>query len=435
MTTADSLLHSPADEFHLACALLSPNARIHLDHTLNALDPDDFHDPAIAQLWAAAKTIHTRGERITKRALLTEAPTARNPGFPATKTPITKARLDQISGEPVYIDKLPHSIHTIQETAKLRRLAETLERIHNHLITTHDYSQALSTTWELLNRLDDSEQPHDAVPFSTLTDDFHKTTTEQPEPTRVIPTPWDEVNDIFAGGLHPGRSFIVAGRPGAGKSLAGANLAAHAAENGHTTLIISEEMSNHELTGRLLAAGAHAEYTEIVKHAMSDWTTTLITEYCEKHHDMPLWAIDRPHLTIEHIAAIARTMKRTHNLELLFIDYLQLLDATDKTKIREQQISHISRAIKLLSRELDCAIITAAQLNRDNTKANRKPTLADLRESGSLEQDADAVILLHHETTEHGDPTGDVTLIIDKNRFGRKAEVSLRWRAHQARIG
>lgn len=434
MNATDELLHSPADEFHLACLLLSPAGRIHLGHTLDTINPEDFYDPAIAQLWAAAQIIHTRGDRVTKRALLTEAPTARNPGFPPVKTPITKARLDQISGEPVYIDKLPTSIRTVQETAKLRRLAQTLELINTHLIDAQDYSQALSTAWELMGRLEDSELPTDAVPFAALVDDFHKTNTDE-QPTRIVPTPWDELNDIFAGGLHSGRSFVVAGRPGAGKSLAGLNIAANAAETGHPTLVISEEMSNHELTGRLLAAGAHAEYGEIVRNTMSDWTTTLVTEYCEKHRDMPLWAVDRPNLTIEHVAGIARTMRRTNGLDLLVIDYLQLLDASDKTKVREQQVAHISRTIKLLSRELGCAIITAAQLNRDNVKTSRRPTLADLRESGSLEQDADAVILLHHETTEHGDPTGDVLLIVGKNRFGPRRDITLRWRAHQARIG
>lgn len=433
MNITEDLFQSPADEFHLACLLLSPTGQVHLEGTLDALDPDDFYDPAIGQLWSAARIIHGRGDRVTKRALLTEAPTARNPGFPPIKSPVTKARLEQISGEPVYPHKLSASIHAVQEAAKMRRFAQTVERISAHLATASDYSQALSVAWELLARLDETELPTDAVNFATLADEFYKHTTETTQQT--VPTPWDELNEVFNGGLHPGRSFIVAGRPGAGKSLAGLNIAAHAAENGHTTLVISEEMSNQELTGRLMAAGAHVEYSQVARNTMDEWTTTLIKEYSEKHRHMPLWVIDRTNLTIEHVAAVARTMKRTRGLELIVVDYLQLLDATDKTKIREQQIAHISRSIKLLSRELGCVVITLAQLNRDNVRTSRRPTLADLRESGTLEQDADAVILLHHEETERGEPAGDVTLIIGKNRFGPKADIKLRWRGHQARIG
>ncbi len=424
MSNAEEYLHSPDDERHLACLLLSPTGRVYLGDALDTVDPDDFYETHYGRMWTAARTIHTNGQRVTKRSILGEV-----------DTPPIRARLEQISGEPVYITKLPASIRAVQQLAKQRRLVQTLQRGITHTVAAEDYSQALGTVWELMHRLDESDTPTEVVPFATLVDDFHKTMTSDTHVGDVIPTPWPDLNDLLSGGLHTGRSFVAAGRPGAGKSILGLGAAAHAAEQGFHTLVVSEEMSNFEVTGRLLAAGAQVEYGEITRYAMSSDTSTAILEYGDTNRDMPLYVIDRPNLTIEYVAALARIMKRTKGLDLLVIDYLQLLEATDRGKVREQQVAHISRSVKLLSRELGCAIVTLAQLNRENVRTSRKPTLADLRESGSLEQDADAVILLHHEETEDGRGTGMVTFIIAKSRFGPKADIELRWRGHQARIG
>lgn len=436
MSIAEEYLQSPADEFHLACLLLSPTARVHLGDTLDALDPDDFYDPATGQLWAAARMIHGRGDRVTKRALLAEAPTALDPGFPPVKSPLTKAKLEQISGEPVFVDKIQPGIQRIKQTARMRSLVQALERVRAYTVTAEDYSQALGVAWEELHRLDERDLPTEVVPFATLVEDFHKAMAGEAIVGQVVPTPWPELNSLFAGGLHPSRSVIIAGRPGDGKTMGALNVAQHAAEQHFPTLVVSEEMSNLEVTGRLMAAGAQVEYGEITRQDMSDYTASAVAEYGERYRDMSLWVIDKPNLTIEYIAAIARNMKRRHGLALLVIDYLQLLAASDKTKVREQQVAHISKTIHDLARELKIAIVVAAQLNRDNAKANRKPTKADLRESGSLEQDADSVILLHHELTEDGRRgTGYVHLIVAKNRQGPEGEIELRWRGHQARIG
>jgi replicative DNA helicase len=140
-------------------------------------------------------------------------------------------------------------------------------------------------------------------------------------------------------------------------------------------------------------------------------------------------------MTIERVGALARDVKRRHGLAVLVIDYVQLLESSDRRLPRQEQIAHTSRSVKRLAKELDCAVVVAAQLNRESTKTNRRPTKADLRESGSLEQDSDYVILIHHEQGEDGSPTGMVTLIVDKNRNGPRGDVVLRWRGHQARIG
>ncbi|MGH7743265.1 MAG: replicative DNA helicase [Candidatus Dormibacteria bacterium] len=432
----DDLIRSEPDEFHLACLLLAPSAVAYLGDTLADVDPTDFYDSTLTAIWGAARAIHGRGERVTRRSLMVEVGTP-PPGQvkPLVPASLVKVWLDRVGGEAVYPEKIPGSVRSVVEAAKLRRLVIAADQIKRRALLAEDYAQAYGWAAEVLGELADDEVPDEVVPFANLVDAFHKQMAGGVVVGEVVPTPWPELNELLSGGFHPGRSYVVAGRPGGGKTTMGLNAAAGVAEQGFPTLVVSQEMSSFEVTGKVLAAGGHAEYGEIVRQSMSDDTAYRIAEYGDTNREMPLWVIDKPGLSIEYVAAVARSVKRKHGLSLLFVDYIQLIEPTSRRVVREQQVAHISRSIKLLANELGCAVVTAAQLNRENIKSNRRPTLADLRESGSVEQDADAVVLLHHERGEEDLPTGMVTLILAKNRFGRTGDVDLRWRGHQARMG
>lgn len=437
MRTDETYLDSPADEFHLACLLLSPTGRAYLGDTFGKVNPEDFYNPVYGWLWGAARVIHSSGRPVTKRTLLAARESDSVPSGRSLTPAVSavQAALDQISGEPVILRKLPGSIRAVTQTAKIRRLTQALERARSHAVTAEDYSEAVSTTFELLHQLEEDDIPAEVTKFSDLVDQFHKAQAGGLEVGEVVPTPWPELDELFSGGFHPGRSFVVAGRPNAGKSIIGLNCAQVAAEQGFRTLVVSAEMSALEVAERIIAAGARVEYGEITRRSMSPYTQDGVNGYSETNREIPLWVLDKPGLTVEYVAAVARTTKRRQGLDLLVVDYVQLLEATDKRVPREQQVAHISRSMKNLARELGCAVIVLAQLNRDNTKTDRRPTIADLRESDALGQDADAVVLLHHEKTSEGKPTGMVTLIVGKNRFGCQNDVTLPWRAYQARIG
>ena len=143
---------------------------------------------------------------------------------------------------------------------------------------------------------------------------------------------------------------------------------------------------------------------------------------------MPLRIVDRADITVDYVRATCRSVKRSHGLDVVFVDYLQLLSPTDSQATRERQVAHISRSLKILSRELDCAVVTACQLNRNAANEARAPRLSDLRESGSIEQDADVVVLLHRHTE------GDIDLIVAKNRTGPLTTLTQTWAASQAAI-
>lgn len=452
MTTPGDVLSSPQDEFHLACLLLSPSGVVYLAESLEALDPEDFDDPAYSWMWAAARVIHGRGDRVTKRSLLAlrdavaprkqpgeaqAAPGLMLPGVTLTAPAAAPllARLNYVSGEPVFTSRIRASINAIRENAQRRRMVHVLDQLRSEAVTAEDYAQVLASAQLAFDRLEEGDLPVQAKPFSELVGDFAEWQAGGLVTGQVVPTPWPELNNALSGGLHPQRVFVIAGRPGEGKSICGLNCAQYAAEQGYRSLVVSQEMPSIELAGRMMASGARVEYGEITRFAMSEYTAGAVSEYCERNRDMPLSVVDQPGMTVEQVGAISRAMNRRDGLDLLVVDYLQLLKASDPRAPMEQRISHISAYLHNLARELECALMVLAQLNRGNVKAGRRPEIADLRGSGSIEQDADAVILMYHPLTDEGDPTGVVLMIIGKSRFGPKVDIELRWRGHQARIG
>ncbi len=252
---------------------------------------------------------------------------------------------------------------------------------------------------------------------------------------KVIPTPWPQLNDILAGGLHPGRSYIFAAPPGGGKSLTITNIAPHAAALGHAGAIWSVEMGRMEVTSRIMAAGADAHYGQITRRELDDRNMRRLAEYSDNARELPIWICDDANVTIGKIDRGIEQLQATDSCEWAGIDYMQILKADDPRMPREQQVATLSGAIKRMARKRNVATITACQINRNADKENRPPRLSDLRESGAIGQDADVVIALHHETEADGTPTGMVKLITLKNRTGPLTTIELPWRPHHAMLG
>jgi replicative DNA helicase len=419
MSPVEEYLRDEAGEHVLACLLTSPSGRTHLPGALESVRPEDFHDPHYGELWRIAGRLVAAGEHVTARALLADK-----------DTPAARARIAHVQGRPVIAATIGPAIRSVLDMAERRRLVQSCDRIIDAAVSADGWSELHQMATEQISALKGGT----AAPEVLSWDDIAERWWQPEDRGRVIPTPWPEVSQALAGGLRTGRTYVVAGRPGAGKSIVGLNLAAAAAEDGHPTLLFSVEMGWREIASRLMASGGRGEYGEIVRGEMGEDTHRRSREYHERTRTMPLHLVDREQVSVEYIAATARTHQRLHGLDLVVVDYMQLLAASDRSVVREQQVAHISRSLKMLARELDCAVVVMAQLNRGQGGEVRKPTLRDLRESGSIEQDADVVILLHHEVLE-GTPTGEVEVIIAKNRTGPTLDVALPWRGHQARVG
>ena len=252
-----------------------------------------------------------------------------------------------------------------------------------------------------------------------------------------VPTGFAELDDL-TNGLHPGQLIILAARPALGKSTLGLDFARSAAiKNDMPTIIFSLEMGRSEIAMRLLSAEASVPLQHMRKGTVhtNDWTTIASTR--GRINDAPLYIDDSPNMTLVEIRAKCRRLKQRHDLRLVIIDYLQLMTSGKKVESRQQEVSEFSRALKLLAKELNVPVIAISQLNRGpEQRADKKPALSDLRESGSLEQDADMVILLHRESAyEAENPSaGTADFIVAKHRNGPTRTITVGFHGHFSRF-
>lgn len=252
-----------------------------------------------------------------------------------------------------------------------------------------------------------------------------------------IPTGFSELDQI-TNGLHPGQMIIVAARPAIGKSTLGLDFARSCSiKHGMTSVIFSLEMSKSEITMRLLSAEAKVPLHHMRSGHMSDDDWARLARRMGEVADAPLYIDDSPNLTMMEIRAKARRLKQRHDLRLIVVDYMQLLTSARRVESRQQEVSEFSRSLKLLAKELEVPVVTISQLNRGPEQRNdKKPMLADLRESGSLEQDADMVILLYREDAfEKESPrAGEADLILAKHRNGPTGTVTVAFQGHYSRF-
>jgi replicative DNA helicase len=204
-----------------------------------------------------------------------------------------------------------------------------------------------------------------------------------------------------------------------------------------TSVIFSLEMSKTEITMRLLSAEAQIRLSQMRAGTMSEQDWQKIVRRMSEISDAPLFIDDSPNMTMMEIRAKARRLKQRNNLKLIVLDYLQLMSSGKKVESRQQEVSEFSRQMKLLAKELEVPVIAISQLNRGpEQRTDKRPMLSDLRESGSLEQDADMVILVHRpDAFEADDPrAGEADLIIAKHRNGPTATISVAHQLHYSRF-
>jgi len=207
--------------------------------------------------------------------------------------------------------------------------------------------------------------------------------------------------------------------------------------HGLTSVIFSLEMSRNEITMRLLSAEARVPLHSMRTGQMGDEDWTRLARRMSEVVEAPLFIDDSPNMSMMEIRAKCRRLKQRHDLRLVIIDYLQLMSSPRKVENRQQEVSEMSRSLKLLAKELDVPVVAVAQLNRGpEQRTDKKPLLADLRESGSIEQDSDMVILLHREDAyERESPrAGEADFIVAKHRNGPTATVTVAFQGHFSRF-
>lgn len=252
-----------------------------------------------------------------------------------------------------------------------------------------------------------------------------------------VPTGFYEFDEL-TNGLHPGQMIVIAARPAVGKSTFALDWARSAAiDHNMATVVFSLEMGRNELAMRLLSAEATISLQDLRKGTVKDDQWSKIATTMGRMNDAPLFIDDSPNMSLMEIRAKCRRLKQQHDLKLVILDYLQLMSSGKRVESRQQEVSEFSRALKLLAKELQVPVVALSQLNRGSEqRTDKKPMVSDLRESGSIEQDADMVILLHREDIydKESARAGEADVIVAKHRNGPTKTLVVAFQGHYSRF-
>ncbi|MFF2383691.1 replicative DNA helicase [Streptomyces sp. NPDC058108] len=288
--------------------------------------------------------------------------------------------------------------------------------------------------------LDGAVRPTDdsnlAVIGDLLLDSIERATTPPTNEDR-IPTGFIDLDSLFCGGFAPGQLVVVGARPAMGKSTIAQDFARAAAiRNKIPTLFESLEMSQGELSDRILSAEARIAHHHLKQGIATDDDMKRAARRAPDIAAAPLWINDAALLSLPILRGRVRNLVRTQGLRLVIVDYLQLMQAP-RTENRQQAVAEISRNLKLIAKDFGITVVVLCQLNRGpEQRTEKKPMVSDLRESGAIEQDADIVILLHREDAyEKESPrAGEADLIVGKHRGGPTATITTAFQGHYSRF-
>jgi replicative DNA helicase len=422
-----------AEQCVLGGMLLSKDA---ISDVIEVIRPSDHYRPAHQIVHEAILDLYARGEPADAIMVANEL--------------TRRGDLPRIGGAP-YLHTLIASVPTaanagyyariVRERAILRRLVEAGTRIVQMGYTGDADADDL---------VDRAQAEVYAVTDRRIAEDYHSL-------SEIMPSALDEIEsigsrggqmtgvptgfadlDALTNGLHPGQMVVVAARPAVGKSALALDFARSATiRHDLPTVLFSLEMGRNEITMRLLAAEAKVPMNLMRTGQLSDDDWARLAKRMSEVVDAPLFIDDSPNMSLMEIRAKCRRLKQRHDLKMVIIDYLQLMSSPKRVENRQQEVSEMSRSLKLLAKELEVPVVALSQLNRGpEQRQDKKPMLSDLRESGSIEQDADVVILLHREDAyERESPrAGEADLIVAKHRNGPTATVTVAFQGHYSRF-
>lgn len=422
-----------AEQSVLGGMLLSKDA---IADVVESLRASDFYKPAHETIYEAILSLYGHG----------------SPADAITVADELKKRgeLTRVGGAS-YIHTLIASVPTaanaqyyaeiVKEHAIMRRLIEAGTKIaqlgyanETEVDTLVDQAQAE------IYAVTDGNAKEDYVSFSeALEETINEIDANSNRPDGVYGVPTDFIEfDELTGGLHGGQMIVIAARPGVGKSTLALDIARSAAiHHQMTTVFFSLEMSRTELAMRILSAEGKISMGRLKKGDLDTEGWTNLATLQGRIDSALLFIDDSPNMTLMEIRAKCRRLKQRNDLKLVVLDYLQLMSSGKKVESRQQEVSEFSRSLKLLAKELDVPVIALSQLNRGSEqRTDKRPMVSDLRESGSIEQDADMVILLHREDMYNPDSerVGEADMIIAKHRGGPTRTIPLAFSGKYSRF-
>ena len=422
-----------AEQSVIGAMLLSKDA---IADVVEVVREVDFYRPAHQTIYGVILDLYGKGEpadAVTVAAELTKAgEIARIGGATYLHTLVSMVPTAANGG---YYGRI------VREQAILRRLVEAGTRIvHMGYTGTGDVDDMVDRAQAEVYDVTDRRTSEDYLPLREIMGEALneiEAISNRGGEMIGVPTGFIEL-DKLTNGLHPGQLVIVAARPALGKSTLGLDICRAASiKHGLASVIFSLEMSRNEIVMRLLSAEAQVPLHHMRAGTMSDADWTKLASRMGTVSEAPLFIDDSPNMTLMEIRAKCRRLKQRHDLRLVVVDYLQLMTSGKRVESRQQEVSEFSRSLKLLAKELEVPVIAISQLNRGaEQRTDKRPLLADLCESGSLEQDADVVVLLHREDAyERESPrAGEADFIVAKHRNGPTATVTVAFQGHYSRF-
>jgi replicative DNA helicase len=410
-----------AEESLLGAMLLSRDAISAA--TEIGVEVTDFYKPAHSHIFEAVLSLYGQGEPVDPVTVADELRRAE--------------LLDQLGGRQALLRlqaqtpasaNASHYAHIVNELALLRRLIAVAGEISE---MGYDDSGEVSETLDRAEALVFEVAEKRVSDSMTGVSDALQETLDQLEAlygsggeVTGVQTGYVDLDSLLLG-LQPSNLVVVAARPGAGKTAWALGAAANVAMTARRpVMFFSMEMGTLELTKRLLAGEARVEMRNLQTGKIREDEWTRLSHAVGRLAEAPLFIDDNPHCTVMEMRAKARRTKARHgDLGLVVVDYLQLMtpSTSRRTENRQVEVAEISRGMKILARELDCPVVALSQLNRQlEYRTDKRPMLADLRESGSLEQDADVVIFLYRDEIYNpdSDQRGTAEVIVSKHRNG-----------------
>ncbi|MGW1072399.1 replicative DNA helicase [Streptomyces sp. NPDC002537] len=424
-----------AEQSVLGGMLLSKDA---IADVVEVLKGVDFYRPAHETIFQAVLDLYAKGEPadpITVAAELTK-----------------RGEITRVGGA-AYLHTLVQSVPTaanaeyyaeiVHERAVLRRLVEAGTRITQMgYAADGDVDDIVNNAQAEIYAVTEQRTTEDYLPLGDIMEgalDEIEAIGSRSGQMSGVPTGFTDL-DALTNGLHPGQMIVIAARPAMGKSTLALDFArACSIKHNLPSVIFSLEMGRNEIAMRLLSAEARVALHHMRSGSMTDEDWTRLARRMPDVSTAPLYIDDSPNLSMMEIRAKCRRLKQRADIKLVIIDYLQLMQSggAKRAESRQQEVSDMSRNLKLLAKELELPVIALSQLNRGpEQRTDKKPMVSDLRESGSIEQDADMVILLHREDAyEKESPrAGEADIIVGKHRNGPTATITVAFQGHYSRF-
>ncbi len=418
--------HTEAEQCVLGSMLLDKQV---IDEVSEVLDPGDFYLPEHEKVFKAIVALHDSG-RPVDLVLLTEELTRQE-------------ELVKVGGVDVLValmESVPNASHAMEYSRLVRQAAERrriidaaqdiLKAAWSH--TKGDVTELVNAAEERLFAATQGRGEESAAPLSQLIraalERIDAAQESDPAP-RGLATRFTDL-DAKLNGLAPGGLYVVAGRPSMGKSSFAVSMMDNiSVRDRNPGLLFTLEVTKEQVAENMLCGNARVDATRLMRGDLTDEEYRKIPEAAGRLMEAPFYIDDTPGLSLVKMRAKARRMKARHDISIIMVDYLQLMTLGGNAESRQMEITRLSGGMKQMARELKVPVLVLSQLNRAvESRPNKRPMMSDLRESGAIEQDADAIMLLYREEYYNPDDStvrGKAEIIVAKNRTGPTGTVNL----------